>query len=106
MVIRSRPKQSGFICITGPLFLTQKRSENSEYCPLCSGPAHWIPACAGMTEYGLYRGSTRPKAGFQIADQSALVPLRLVDDIEHWLALEVALQLGAEELIDFARSVL
>ena len=29
------------------------RSENAEYRPLCSDPAHWIPACAGMTEYGL-----------------------------------------------------
>ena len=48
---------------------SQKRSENAEYRPLCSGPAHWIPACAGMTGYGPYRGSTRPKASFQTASQ-------------------------------------
>ena len=47
----------------------EKLSESSEYRPLCSGPAHWIPACAGMTGYGLHRGSTRPKAGFQTASE-------------------------------------
>ena len=40
---------------------SQKLCGNSEYRPLYAGSAHWIPACAGMT----YRGSTRPKAGFQ-----------------------------------------
>ena len=35
-----------------------------------------------------------------------LIPFLLVDDIEHRFALEVALQLGAEELVDLARSVL
>ena len=52
--------------------VSQKRSENSEYRPLCSGPAHWIPAFAGMT----YRGSTRPKAGFQTASQAGQLALR------------------------------
>ena len=46
------------------VFSPEKRSENSEYRPLSSGP-HWIPTFAGMTEYCLYRGSTRPKASFQ-----------------------------------------
>ena len=54
----------------------KKRSEDSEYRPLCSGPAHWIPACAGMTGYGLHRGSTRPKAGFQTASKSCPYRLR------------------------------
>ena len=55
-------------------YYPKKRSENYEYRPLCSGPAHWIPACAGMTEYGLYRGSTRPKAGVWTADLHARGP--------------------------------
>ena len=38
--------------------------------------------------------------------KAVLIPFLLVDDIEHRLALEVALQLGAEELVDLARSVL
>ena len=37
----------------------QKRSENAEYRPLGSGPAHWIPACAGMTGYGFQRDPKR-----------------------------------------------
>ena len=45
---------------------SQRLSENSEYRSLYAGPAHWIPAFAGMT----YRGSTRPKAGFQTASQA------------------------------------
>ena len=49
----------------------QKWSENSEYRPLCSGPAHWIPACAGMTKYCLYCDSTRPKVDFQATSQTA-----------------------------------
>ena len=48
----------------------KRRSENSEYCPLYSGPAHWIPAFAGMTEYGLYRDLKRLKASFQTASKS------------------------------------
>ena len=47
----------------------EKPSENSEYRPLSSASPHWIPAFAGMTGYGLYRGSTRPKAGFQTASE-------------------------------------
>ena len=52
----------------------KKRSEDSEYRPLYSDPAHWIPAFAGMTEYGLYRGSTRPKEGVWTADLHARGP--------------------------------
>ena len=49
---------------------SKKRSENSEYRPLCLGPAHWIPAFAGMTAYC-------PKAGFQTASKKRVAPKSL-----------------------------
>ena len=49
--------------LSGLRIMCERLPENLSCRLLSSGPAHWIPAFAGMT----YRGSTRPKADFQRA---------------------------------------
>ena len=63
------------------LKITPSRQQSKKLCENSGGrpfPPHWIPACAGMTEYHLYRDSTRPKVGIQTAAKKLSLLLLLV----------------------------